>query len=690
MHRLIVVIFMLMPCMAVLHAQQPEDIQSNNLLSNIIEDFLETVEAEEFDFNTLLETLSFFYENPLDINTVTEQDLRELIILNEIQIGNFINYRNSFGDFLSIYELQAIPSWDLGTIRNVLPFLRHGGSGMDFYLNFRDALRNGNSLMFLKAKRVLEQRKGYKPNAAGITPYQGDPNHLYVRYRYEFGQLFRAGFTMEKDPGEPFFSGVNRYGFDFYSFFVNARNINRTVRELSIGDYSISLGQGLILQNFFGGGKSSFVLNVKRGGRMIRPYNSVNETNFYRGVATELRLSRYFTLGLFGSYRYTNGRVLTDTLDNTDFERFTSLATDGFHRTESEISRKNQILQTNGGGRLSFQKNNLRIAVNGLYTAFDKPFQRDEALYRRFLFSGSRLVNTSIDYSYRYRNFTFYGESARSDNGGMANLHGLLLGLDRRLDIALVYRDYGADYQVLNANAFGEGSQPVNEKGVYLGMEIRPFKNVVFSTYFDFWENPWASFRRDGPGTGREFFAKMSYVLKRKLEFYIQYRYEEKLRNSSDDLFIIDFPQTIVLQRLRAQLNFKVTKELELRDRIEFSFFEQTQKSAGFLMYQDVIYKPIASPMSFNFRYAVFDINSFDARIYTYENDLLYEFYIPFFQNRGSRFYVNFRYRLARNYTWEFRVGRTYLDNVKSIGSGNETIDGNTRTELKTQLRIRF
>jgi hypothetical protein len=144
------------------------------------------------------------------------------------------------------------------------------------------------------------------------------------------------------------------------------------------------------------------------------------------------------------------------------------------------------------------------------------------------------------------------------------------------------------------------------------------------------------------------------------------------------------------LQRLRAQLNFKVTKELELRDRIEFSFFEQTQKSAGFLMYQDVIYKPIASPMSFNFRYAVFDINSFDARIYTYENDLLYEFYIPFFQNRGSRFYVNFRYRLARNYTWEFRVGRTYLDNVKSIGSGNETIDGNTRTELKTQLRIRF
>ena len=671
-------------------AQQPQDAQYNNLISNIIEDFLETVEAEDFDFNTILENLNYFYEHPLDINSVTEAELRELIILNEIQIGNFINYRNTFGDFLSIYELQAVPSWDMVTIRNVLPFLRHGATGIGFYLNFKDAMKNGNSFLFLKAKRVLEERRGYRPDAQGIAPYAGDPNHWYARYRYEFGQLFRAGVTMEKDPGEPFFTGINKNGFDFYSFFVNARNISKTVKEVSLGDYSISLGQGLIVHNDFGGGKSSFVLNVKRGGRMIRPYSSVNEVNFFRGGAAVLSLSKNFEVGFFGSYRAANGRVLVDTTDNTDFERFTSLAQDGFHRTASEISRKNQIKQTNGGAKLTYSKGAFRLSFNALYTGFDKPFERDEALYRRFLFSGTSLLNTSFDYSYRYRNFTFFGESARSDNGGSAHLHGLLLGLDRRMDIALIYRNYAADYQVLNANAFGESSAPINEKGIYLGMELRPFRNIVVSSYIDFWQNPWASFRRDGPGTGREFLFKVSYIKKRKLELYLQYRYEQKQRNSSDDAFIIDFPQDITLQRLRLQLNYKLTKELELRDRVEFSFFEQTSRSRGFMVYQDIIYKPIASPLSFSMRYGVFDVNSFDARIYAFENDLLYEFYIPFFQNRGSRYYVNLRYRIARNYTWEFRIGRTYLQNVESIGSGNELIDGNTRTEIKTQLRIKF
>ncbi|HMR90168.1 MAG TPA: hypothetical protein PKD51_18530, partial [Saprospiraceae bacterium] len=182
-----------------------EGIQSNNLIANIIEDFLESTDAENFDYNTIFENLNFYYDNPLNVNTANELELRDLFLLNEIQISNFMTYRTQFGSFLSIYELQAIPSWDLITIRNVSPFLRCEVSSDDFNLDFRDALRNGSSTLFLKAKRVLEQRKGFKENDAGVTPFTGDPNHLYIRYRYEFGQLFKAGFTAEKDPGEKLF-----------------------------------------------------------------------------------------------------------------------------------------------------------------------------------------------------------------------------------------------------------------------------------------------------------------------------------------------------------------------------------------------------------------------------------------------------------------------------------------------------
>lgn len=156
------------------------DPQSNNLISNIIEEYLEAIDAENFDFNTIFENLNYYYENPLNINTASEYDLRELFLLNELQINDFIRHRGQFGAFLSIYELQALPTWDMFTIQNVIPFLKCDIDAADFNLNFRDALTKGNAQLYLKAKRLIEQRKGFIKNADGISPFAGDPNHLFL------------------------------------------------------------------------------------------------------------------------------------------------------------------------------------------------------------------------------------------------------------------------------------------------------------------------------------------------------------------------------------------------------------------------------------------------------------------------------------------------------------------------------
>ena len=663
--------------------------QTNNIIANIIEDFLESTDAENFDYNTIFENLNYYYEHPINVNVATDQELRDLFLLNEIQITDFINHRQRCGNFLSIYELQVIPSWDINTIRNVTPFLTCEVAPADFNLDFKDALKNGTSQLFIKAKRILERRKGFLEDADGNTPFIGDPNHLYVRYRYEYGQSFKTGFTMEKDPGEKLFGDGSKYGFDFYSFFAYAKDINKTFSIVSLGDFAVSMGQGLILHNDFGTGKSSFVMNVKKAGRSLRPYSSVNEVNFFRGGGTVINVTKNIQTTVFASYKPIDATVDRDTIENSDFDSFGSIRFDGYHRTTSEIANKNTIHQSNVGAKLQYKVRDFKLAFNGLYTGFDAPLIRDEALYRKFLFAGTKLLNGSFDYSWRMRNLTFFGESAISDNGGTANVHGLLLGLDKSLDVSVVYRNYTPDYQVLNANAFAEGSQPINEKGFYVGLEMRPFKNITFSTYADVWSNPWVSYRKDGPTDGNEFFIKMAYTQKRKMDFYIQYRYEKKQVNSSNEN-IIDYPENQTLQRLRLHLGYKINKEWEIRDRAEFSFFKKSKSSKGFLMYQDVIYKPIASPLSFTARYAIFDINSFDARIYAYENDILYEFYIPFFQNRGSRFYINTRYRIGRNYTWELRLGRTFYENIDGISSGNNYIAGQTMTEIKTQLKIRF
>ena len=87
---------------------------------------LETVtEVTESDVEdeVLLQQLQYYIENPLNLNAATEEELRSLFILTDLQIYNLLQYRKLAGVLVSIYELQAVPSWNLSTIKRVLPYV---------------------------------------------------------------------------------------------------------------------------------------------------------------------------------------------------------------------------------------------------------------------------------------------------------------------------------------------------------------------------------------------------------------------------------------------------------------------------------------------------------------------------------------------------------------------------------------
>ena len=68
------------------------------------------------DLNEIREIFEYRIDNPLNINTCDENELRELNILNEQQIKSFFDYIRTFGLLFSKYELQAIPYFDLQTV----------------------------------------------------------------------------------------------------------------------------------------------------------------------------------------------------------------------------------------------------------------------------------------------------------------------------------------------------------------------------------------------------------------------------------------------------------------------------------------------------------------------------------------------------------------------------------------------
>ena len=291
--------------------------------------------------------------------------------------------------------------------------------------------------------------------------------------------------------------------------------------------------------------------------------------------------------------------------------------------------------------------------------------------------------------------------SSASENG-TGHLAGALLGLSRKLSASIMYRNYGIRYNSIFPNSFGESTTANNENGIYLGLEYRIDRKWTMRAYADFWRHPWVRFGISRPSTGREFLYRVNYYLKRRLQIYLQYFYENKMADyTSENAIRLTGFQT--RHRLRLNFDHTVSKSIRLRSRFELSRFENPEGlQHGYLVYQDFIIKPLSSPLSMTGRVAFFDTDDFDSRIFAYENSVLYEFAIPSFFDQGIRYYLNLRYRATRKLTLEFRIARTHFTRVdlspdpnsiyfiETIGSGNEQIKGNKRTELKAQLRYNF
>mgnify|MGYP007125359859 FL=1 len=111
----------------------------------------------------------------------------------------------------------------------------------------------------------------------------------------------------------------------------------------------------------------------------------------------------------------------------------------------------------------------------------------------------------------------------------------------------------------------------------------------------------------------------------------------------------------------------------------------------GVSAFQDVSYTFRSIPLKLDFRYQFFDAADYDNRFYTYEKDVLYAFAIPMYYGVGSRYYLNLKYDLNKNITFWFKFAQTvYADNRETIGSGNEEIQGNRKSDVKFLFRYEF
>jgi hypothetical protein len=89
-------------------------------------------------------------------------------------------------------------------------------------------------------------------------------------------------------------------------------------------------------------------------------------------------------------------------------------------------------------------------------------------------------------------------------------------------------------------------------------------------------------------------------------------------------------------------------------------------------------------------RYALFDTDSYDSRLYSFESNALYVFSVPAYFYQGSRAYIMVRYTFLRKFDLWVRYGNFIYSNRTSLSSGPEEITGNRKSDVTVQLRMTF
>ncbi len=666
----------------------------------IIEQRIEELSSKtdrEFDFSELYDHFINLYEHPINLNYASEEELQSLLFLNDNQIAEIIIERKKRGGFKTLYELKDLRSFYLDLILTIKPFVSVKGRRINTKIHFKNLISYGKNQVLMRYGRIMEDQLGYaaiddstlaaKPNSR----YLGDKNKLYFRYKYQYRDLISFGLLGDKDAGEEFFSGNNKAGFDFYSahFFIKDQG---KLKALALGDYHVEFGQGLTMWSGMAFGKSATSIDLKRKARGLRANTSANEVLFLRGAAATFSIIPSVDITAFYSNRGLDAGVnIKDTSDTEDLI-FSTIQESGLHRTPSEMAKKHAVNEQLFGGNINYKRNGLHFGLTSYGTFFANELLKDIAPYQKYDFQGKENFNIGTDFSYSNGYVNLYGEFAISKNKGKAMLLGALFNLHPRITFSIYYRNFQKEYQNFYAIPMSEGGKAKNEEGIYFGSLINVGTRSSIRLYYDMFKFPWLKFRINTPSHGNEFSIQYERNHNRHLSYYVRYMYEEKMLNFNNDEISITEVTTKKRQNIRFHLSYKVNHQIRLQSRLTISKYQQEplNTSNGYLLYQDISFAAENVPIKLHFRYAIFNTDDYDTRIYAYENNVLYKFSVPAYYYQGQKYYILLNYKLSNALSFWFRFDQTFYNNRTSIGSGLEEIQGNTRSEITAQLRWKF
>ena len=653
-------------------AQTPDDSIPATDWDSFVETFLEIDDKnalEESWDEEMLEDLYEIYCEKINLNNLTKEQLEQLTFLSENQVQEILKYVEKNRPLLSTGELMQIPSLDFFT-RKRLQLFCIAGPVPDKSLSLRQQWKTAEHEMVVRSDIPFYTKMGFAHYPAEVLEespnkvYQGSPWAGSLRYRVKGMEHLEAGFQLEKDVGEK--------GIDYWAAYAMLKKVG-CVERLVVGDYRLSFGLGLAVNTSTGFGKTMMMNTLGHLNRGIRAHSSMQESEYFKGVAATLSLSPNVRLSAFASYRKIDGTFLADSTG------ISGLKTDGLHRTQLERSKDGNLSRSNVGGNLEWYLGRFLLTATTAYTHYSTPLRpihnTPSTRYRLYNPAGSDFLTSSVGYSYNGNSLHFVGETAIDQKGHLATLNTFQADFGTNT-FTLIQRYYQAQFVSVLGKSFGESSRPQNENGVLVGWRHSFSRKVSLDSYIDVVYFPWLRYQVNHASWCVDGMSTLAYSLGKGRVFNLRYHFKRKQNT---------------VHSLRSQLIWPLSPTLSLKTMLTASLVaaEETKNECGYSVGEQVTWKKKKgwkATMSATY----FHTDSYEARVYGYEPSLLYAFGMHSYSGEGCRLVLLANIPLLSRLHLICKLSSTRYFDRSSIGTGLDLIPHSHREDLQLQLQWRF
>ena len=601
--------------------------------------------------------------SPVRINSGSEDEISRLFFLTWFQQQSLIEYTRQRGGIVSVNEIAYLPGFDRELAGLLEPFIIFS-AGREKSSHFsRTRLAAG----YIFSESYREENS------------IGPPWKMYLRGERE-SRRFRAGFTTEKDQGEPLLH--DGYRPDYLSGYISYSS-GGYIRNITVGDFRVKFGQGLTAWTGYQAGVSALAPLQIKGKASISPYRSTDENNFFRGVGITAGKGNHTLLAYLSANRID---ATLNVNEITGVEEIKSFYKTGLHNSETTLQKKDQLSASSAGISYTLNSTRLRTGISATANHFSLPVSTPEHSYDIYDFSGNTNFALSVDHSLSLKKALIYGEAAWNPGGGFALTQGAKFIPAPGTSLNIMYTNIMKGYNSFHGVAAGRETVNHFRETASFSFFFEPVPYVTIATGLlrrkDNWYGQWGT----PPLATTRYESQITYSPSDRITLTSSLKIRELTGSVSEKRGVRRLSESHYTN-IRINLSYQPLQPLTLQTRAEF-IKETGSNDYGYLLLQGLRISHPSLPVTLITRISVWSTPGYKTRIYAWEDDLLYSNTITPFYNRGYRSYILISAGESNKTVLRVRAGFTHMDLPSGVPGGSSGGEVRDNVDLRMELRI--